>query len=153
MEEAFENLPGVKKTRVGYMGGSVKCPISLTASNWCVSKGCGVKEHVETVQVEWDSTTNFAAILDAFFDMHTASHDQDWGPYANALFYHGEEQKKVLDEVVGAWEKKSGHKMETFLIDQQKEKIRFWKAAEYHQKFNEKRRRGFSELEACCFPL
>ena len=64
MELAFQRLPGVVKTRVGYIGGKVDNP---TYQQVCT----GTTGHAEAVEVVFDPTVvSYAELLDVFWERH-----------------------------------------------------------------------------------
>ncbi|EIE20139.1 PMSR-domain-containing protein [Coccomyxa subellipsoidea C-169] len=102
LELAYQRVPGVIKTSVGYTGGHDPCP---TYNSVCG----GSTGHTEAVQVVYDpSEVNYERLLDTFFahvDPTTKNRQgNDVGTqYRSAIFYHTPEQKaeaeKAFEEV------------------------------------------------------
>jgi peptide methionine sulfoxide reductase msrA/msrB len=94
VEAAFEKVHGVTNTRVGYSGGIKK---NATYEDVC-SHTTG---HAEVVEVEYDpAQITFAALLDAFWEMHDPSTAQRNGPdiggqYRSAIFFTTPEQEAI----------------------------------------------------------
>ncbi|NLV27989.1 MAG: peptide-methionine (S)-S-oxide reductase MsrA [Methanomicrobiales archaeon] len=92
IEAAFQQVPGVKQTRVGYMGGTKPEP---TYQQVC-SDTTG---HAETVAIEYDeSIAGFNNLLDIFFTHHDPTEIDRQGPdigsqYRSVIFYTTLEQK------------------------------------------------------------
>ncbi|MEO1404796.1 MAG: peptide-methionine (S)-S-oxide reductase, partial [Cyanobacteria bacterium J06635_1] len=63
-EAAFQKLPGVSKTSVGYMGGHFEKPCYLDV----LSRITG---HAEVAQVEYDpAQISYEALLEKFWEIH-----------------------------------------------------------------------------------
>lgn len=94
VEEAFRTLKGVKKTTVGYIGGTVKDP-SYEAV--CTD----LTGHAEAVQIEYDpSEVSYEQLLKIFWESHNPTTLNRQGPdvgkqYRSAIFFHAYEQQKL----------------------------------------------------------
>src|SRR3954465_7102709 len=103
-EEAFEHVPGVLTAVSGYIGGSVKNPSYEQVSS-------GRTGHAEAVEVTFDpAKVSYDKLLDVFWVNHdpTVSNRQfcDSGSqYRPAIFYRGEEQKRLAEASKAKWEK------------------------------------------------
>jgi len=97
MQAAFQGLPGVVSTTVGYTGGTTKDPSYQDV-------GSGATGHAEAIQVEYDpDKVRYEALLDVFWHNvdPTDSEGQfcDRGTqYRSAIFYHDEEQKRLAEK-------------------------------------------------------
>src|SRR3989344_3323749 len=135
VQEAFDRVPGVVKTEVGYMGGETNNP---TYKDVCTDE----TGHAEVCQVEFDpKKVSFEKLLDVFWDIHNPTQLNRQGldigkQYRSAIFYHSDEQKKVAEKSKDEIEKAKKHsgKVVTQIVPAAK----FFKAEEYHQKYNEK---------------
>jgi len=112
-------VPGVIRTRVGYCGGEEKSPTYDDLG-----------DHSEAIQIEFDTTkTTYEKLLDVFWGKHTPSNYMR--QYRSAIFYHGDDQKKLADQTAASYEKKNGTKAPTAI-----EKCGdFYLAEGYHQKY------------------
>lgn len=142
VESAFMEIEGVKKTEVGYSGGDVENP---TYRKVCF----GDTGHAEVVYLEFDTKKiSYEKLLDAFWNMHDPTQHNRQGPdvgsqYRSVIFYFTLEQKKKAEESKKKLEKTFKVKVATLI-----EKARpFYKAEEYHQKYNMKN--GF---KGCAVP-
>jgi peptide-methionine (S)-S-oxide reductase len=95
VEAVFEHVKGVTDVKVGYSGGTAKTADYETVST-------GRTGHAESVEITYDpSQVTYGQLLKVFF---AVAHDPtelnrqgpDSGPqYRSAIFYSGEEQKRV----------------------------------------------------------
>lgn len=137
IEEAFAKVEGVKKTTVGYTGGSMRSP---TYKDVC----SGITGHAESVLVEFDpSVVSYEKLLDVFWSIHDPTQRDQQGPdigtqYRSAIFYHNKRQKaaalksKQLLELSGKFKRP----IATEIVPASE----FYPAEDYHQKYLEKRR-------------
>src|SRR2546429_346602 len=94
VEAAFRQIPGVKATAVGFMGGTLDKP---TYEDVCY-RDTG---HAEVVQVRFDPTlVSFGQLLDVFWENHDPTTLNRQGPdvgeqYRSVVFYHTPEQQNV----------------------------------------------------------
>jgi len=109
---------GVLRTRVGFSGGSTPSPTYRT-----------IGDHTETVDIEYDpKIVSYAELLKMFWENHDPSSSCS-RQYMSAIFYHGEEQKKLAEL--------------TFKQECEKRKVstvvepagQFYNAEDYHQKY------------------
>lgn len=135
VEARFREIDGVVDAVSGYMGGTTENP---SYQDVCT----GQTGHAETVQVAYDpEAVSYAALLDAFFDMHNPTTLNRQGPdrgtqYRSAIFYHDEAQhraaRRKIDELghSGRWRDP--------IVTQVEPAGAFWRAEEYHQRYLEK---------------
>ena len=147
VEAAFRKIHGAVDTSVGYMGGTLENP---TYEDVCTNK----TGHAEVVQVMYDSEkVSFHELLDAFWRMHDPTQVNAQGPdvgtqYRSVIFYHTDEQKQEAEkskmelEASGKlkpptcfWQKMGGEKPVATKIEPAST---FWRAEEYHQRYEEK---------------
>lgn len=136
IEEMFHHVGGVKKTAVGYMGGTVDNPDYELVCG-------GNTGHAEVVQIMYDpKVVSYEKLLNVFWDTHnpTTLNRQGWDvgdQYRSVIFYHNDEQKKLAKKSKEALEKSGRWKNP--IITQIEPAQTFWKAEEYHQKYLHKR--------------
>jgi len=131
-QKIFDNIKGVKKTIVGYMGGKTKNPNYFLV---CTGLTC----HAETVLIEYDpKIITYKKLLETFFNSHDYSQKNRQGldigsQYRSIIFYYNESQKmealKKIDEL------SKNKKVATQLMKAGE----FYKAEEHHQKYYEKK--------------
>jgi peptide-methionine (S)-S-oxide reductase len=133
MEPPFEKLDGVVSVTSGYTGGPKKNPTYEEVS----SGGTG---HAESVEIVYDpAKVSYQKLLDVFWHNidPTVKNRQfcDVGEqYRTAIFYHGEEQKRLALESKAAIEKAKGFKVHTQIVMA----TQFYPAEEYHQDYYKK---------------
>ncbi len=135
VEDRFRQLPGVLEATSGYIGGHVDDPGYRRVCS-------GDTGHAEAVEVRYDDTqTDYAALLEAFFDMHNPTTRNRQGPdvgsqYRSAIFVGSEEEKAAAQSAIeavnasGQWPNPVVTTIEPLAT--------FWRAEEYHQRYFEK---------------
>ncbi|MBN2190377.1 MAG: peptide-methionine (S)-S-oxide reductase MsrA, partial [Candidatus Aureabacteria bacterium] len=135
MEPAFDNLNGVVKIEVGYMGGKTKNPTYEEVST-------GKTGYREVAQITYDpSRISYEKLLNTFFmnvdPTDTGGQFADRGSqYKTAVYYHNEEQKKIAEESRQKLDE-SGLYDKPVSVDILKAGD-FYKAEEYHQGYYRK---------------
>jgi peptide-methionine (S)-S-oxide reductase len=133
MEPPFDKLDGVISTTSGYTGGRKDRPTYEEVS----SGGTG---HAESVQVVYDPRkVSYQKLLDVYWhnidpfavNYQFCDHGEQ---YRSAIFYHGEEQRRLAEASKQAVEKKLGKPVATQIVAASK----FWPAEEYHQDYYRK---------------
>jgi peptide-methionine (S)-S-oxide reductase len=133
LELAYQRVPGVVYTAVGYSQGSETSP---TYEQVC----SGNTGHTEAVIVYYDpSECDYETLLDTFFgrvDPTTVNgQGNDYGrQYRTGIYYHSPDQEKVLRIRFEQEAKKHRRPMATEL----KPAAPFWPAEKYHQQYLEK---------------
>lgn len=136
VEELYRALPGVIKTTVGYMGGTMSKP---TYEDVCSNR----TGHAEVVQVEYDpSKVFYTELLKLFWDNHNPTTLNRQGPdvgtqYRSVIFYHTPEQ--LTEAETSKLELTKSGKWEDPIITQIIPVEEFWPAEEYHQQYLAKR--------------
>ncbi|MBH8600965.1 peptide-methionine (S)-S-oxide reductase MsrA [Thermoactinomyces sp. CICC 23799] len=136
VEEVFRQIPGVKNTTVGYMGGTTENP---TYEEVCTDQ----TGHAEVVQVEYDpEQVTYEELLDVFWNNHNPTTLNRQGPdvgtqYRSVIFYHTEEQKQAAEASKKQLDQ-SG-KWKDPIVTQIEPASTFWRAEEYHQRYLQKR--------------
>jgi peptide-methionine (S)-S-oxide reductase len=132
VEEAFRHLKGVRSTRVGYMGGTMKHP---TYEDVCTDK----TGHAEVAEVTFDpNTISYQDLLTTFWTIHDPTTRNRQGPdvgtqYRSVIFYHSPEQKTIAEQSKKDLEQsgKYAKKIVTEIIQAPE----FYPAEEYHQHY------------------
>jgi methionine-S-sulfoxide reductase len=135
MESPFDKLEGVMSTTVGYTGGTVKNP---TYEQVCT----GATGHAEALEIAYDpARISYEKLLEVFWKNIDPTQENgqfaDRGSqYRTAIFYHGEEQKRLAEASREQLEKsgKFSAKIVTEIVPAQE----FYPAEEYHQEYYKK---------------
>jgi len=132
-ESDFEKVPGVTRVISGYSGGKEKNPTYQQVSS-------GATGHLESVQVFFDPKKVSYADLVEHFWRHIDPTDAggqfvDRGrQYRSAIFYHGEEQKKIAEESKAALAK-AGRFGTRAIVTEILPFEAFYPAEDYHQDY------------------
>ncbi|MDH3251272.1 MAG: peptide-methionine (S)-S-oxide reductase MsrA [Ignavibacteria bacterium] len=132
MQPPFDRAPGVISTVVGYTGGTTKNPTYEEVSS-------GRTEHAESIEITFDPTKiSYDQLLDIFWrniDPTTPNRQfADVGTqYRTAIFYHGEEQKKLALE--SKRKLNQSGKFDSPIATEIVPASTFYPAEEYHQKY------------------
>eukprot|EP01091_Cochliopodium_minus_P015216 TRINITY_DN5345_c0_g1_i1.p1 TRINITY_DN5345_c0_g1~~TRINITY_DN5345_c0_g1_i1.p1 ORF type:complete len:162 (-),score=52.60 TRINITY_DN5345_c0_g1_i1:48-533(-) len=90
-------------------------------------------DHTESIQIDFDpSIITYAKLLEVFWRSHSTTHPS-WGgkQYMSAIWYSGEEQKKLANFSFEETQKGLGCQVFTKVLE-----LSFWTNAEdYHQKY------------------
>jgi len=136
VEATFRALPGVKSTRVGYIGGTTVNP---TYKEVCTDR----TGHAEAVEVTFDPTQiSYDQLLNVFWENHDPTQVNRQGPdfgtqYRTAIFFHSPEQEKQARASKEALEK--SHKFSKPIATQIVTAPTFYEAEDYHQQYLEKK--------------
>ena len=139
-EETFRKVDGVTSTSVGFMGGSVDNP---TYEEVCT----GRTGHAEVVAVEFDpSRVGYQDLLAIFWARHDPTTRNRQGPdigtqYRSVIFFHSPEQEAAARASKGELERSGRHRGE--IVTEIVPASNYYPAEEYHQRYVEKRRRGW----------
>ncbi|HVV68423.1 MAG TPA: peptide-methionine (S)-S-oxide reductase MsrA [Gammaproteobacteria bacterium] len=139
VEAAFQKLPGVIKTEVGYCDGTKENP---SYEDVC-SHTTG---HAEAVRIEYDSNQiSYEQLLDAFWETHDPTQLNRQGPdvgdqYRSAIFFHTPLQEALAIASKAALQK--SQKFNRPIVTVIKPAPTFFRAEEYHQHYLEKRGQG-----------
>jgi peptide-methionine (S)-S-oxide reductase len=136
VQVAFDRIPGVLETAVGYEGGTLENP---TYREVCTDR----TGHAEVLQVTFDpAKVTYQQLLEAFFTAHNPTQLNRQGPdhgtqYRSAIFYHSPGQRQAAEEMIARLNKE--RKFSQPIVTQVVPAETFWPAEEYHQKYLEKR--------------
>jgi peptide-methionine (S)-S-oxide reductase len=134
VEASFRQIPGVKKTTVGYTGGRTEKP---SYEEVC-GHGTG---HAEAVLVEFDpDQVSYDDLLTAFWQLHDPTQLNRQGPdvgdqYRSAIYFHSPEQETAAKESMEKAQANFGKPIMTEITAA----ATFWPAEDYHQRYLEKR--------------
>lgn len=132
---AYEHVPGVIKTEVGFMGGKVNEPSYKRVCE-------GDTMHAEVVHIEFDpNAVSYRKLVEYFFKIHDPTTRDRQGPdvgtqYRSAIFYADPNQMQIAKDVIADLTKKKAFKRP--IVTQVVPAKTFWKAEEYHQKYFDK---------------
>jgi peptide-methionine (S)-S-oxide reductase len=136
VEAAFQRVPGVIDTAVGYSGGAMPNP---TYKDVCTDE----TGHAEVVQVAFDpAKVTFEQILDVFWQVHDPTQVNRQGPdfgaqYRSAIFFHSPEQEAIAKKSRTALD--ASKKLKRPIATEIAPAATFYRAEEYHQKYLQKR--------------
>ena len=139
-EETFRKIDGVTSASVGYMGGSLENP---TYEEVCT----GRTGHAEVVDVEFDpSRIAYQELLEVFWACHDPTTPNRQGPdigtqYRSVLFFYGPEQEAAARASKQKLERSGRYRRE--IVTEITPASTYYPAEEYHQRYLEKRRRGW----------
>lgn len=129
MQFFLEQLPGVVKTEVGYIGGNTEYPSYATV---CL----GNTGHREATRVIYDTALlDYTRLMQYFFEIHDPTQTDGQGPdkgesYQSALFYGNDDQKASAEQCIAALRQKN-YAIATELYPA----TTFWRAEEAHQDY------------------
>jgi peptide-methionine (S)-S-oxide reductase len=134
VEAAFQELPGVVETAVGYEGGEVDNP---TYEQVC----SGTTGHVEVCQVTFDpSRVTYEDLVEKYLEIHDPTQLNRQGPdvgyqYRSVIFAHSDAQADTAQRVIETAQERFRSPIVT-TIEPAKP---FWRAEEHHQCYLQKR--------------
>ncbi len=143
-DRRFWNMPGVLRTKVGYMGGSTSNP---TYEQVCT----GLTGHAETVLVEYEAGDAMQPyLLGEFWGMHdptslNAQGNDIGSQYRSAIFFTTPEQERIALATKSIYQeliRPVGYGNIVTEIVPADGHI-FWPAEEYHQRYLEKNPNGY----------
>lgn len=128
----FNQLDGVVKTEVGYIGGETNSP---TYNDVCT----GSSGHYEGLRIVYDvAKIDYASVIKYFFEIHDPTQQNGQGPdigaqYKSAIFYYDLQQKDIAIESISILIN-NGYDIATKLLPVDV----FWRAEDYHQDYYSK---------------
>jgi len=143
IETAFRNITGVQDAICGYTGGKTDNPEYRLIC-------AGNTGHAEAVQVTFDDeTVTYSDLLHAFWGMHDPTQKDRQGPdvgsqYRSAIFVHDEDQRAKATASKNALNGSGLHAYP--VVTEISDAVTFWKAEDYHQRYDEKNKRKFGGL-------
>ncbi len=145
MQYAFDKVPGVTKTVVGYTGGKVAAPEYEEVST-------GRTGHAEAIEVQYDpAKVSYPQLLDVFWkniDPTTENRQfADHGTqYRTAVFYRDDSEKQAAETSKAALEKSGKYNGKPIVTEITKVGP-FYPAEEYHQEYYRKDPDHFQRYE------
>ena len=136
VEAAFQGVPGLIETAVGYSGGHMPNP---TYKDVCTDE----TGHAEVVQVSFDpAKVSYEQILNVFWQAHDPTQVNRQGPdfgaqYRSAIFFHSSEQEAIAKKSRAALD--ASKKLKRPIATEITPAAAFYRAEEYHQKYLQKR--------------
>jgi peptide-methionine (S)-S-oxide reductase len=137
VEAAFRQIPGVRRTTVGYTGGTVP---NASYEEVCT----GTTGHAEAVQVEFEpAEVSYEQLLDTFWQSHdpTQRNRQGWDigtQYRSAIFFQNPEQEAAA---LASRDERQRHTHKE-IVTEITPASEFYDAEDYHQRYLEKRGRA-----------
>lgn len=131
-EAIFNRLKGIISAIPGYSGGKVKNP---TYEQVC----SGTTGHAEAIRIQFDpKIISFEKLLEVFFKLHDPTtlnrQGTDVGTqYRSAIFFHGQNQKKIAEKVKSGMSKVYKKKIVTEISPFET----FYEAEDYHKNYFE----------------
>jgi len=147
MEHPFDELPGVVSVTSGYTGGRKPNPTYKEVS-------AGGTGHAEAVQVVYDpAVVSYGKLLDVFWrNIDPTVKDRQFcdvgSQYRSAIFFHDDEQRRLVDESLRELEKSKPFKEK--IVTQVVPASEFWPAEEYHQHYYKKNPLRYQFYRAGC---
>ncbi|EPS68743.1 peptide methionine sulfoxide reductase [Genlisea aurea] len=151
VELAFQRVPGVTRTEVGYSQGYVHNP---SYEDVC----SGATNHSEVVRVQYDPVEcSYESLLDVFWSRHDPTtlnrQGNDVGTqYRSGIYFYSGEQEKAAVESMEKRQEELNRKIVTEILPAKK----FYRGEEYHQQYLAKGGRfGFkqSDQKGCNDPI
>lgn len=139
VEETFKDIPGVKSTAVGYLGGTYDHP---TYKDVCTGK----TGHAEVLQLQYDpNQVSYDSLLDTFWRNHNPTTMNRQGPdvgtqYRSAIFFHTPQQEETATASKEKMERSSTFRNP--IVTEITPTSTFYRAEDYHQRYLEKRGMG-----------
>lgn len=136
VQAAFDRIPGVEKTTVGYEGGTLEKP---TYKDVCTDR----TGHAEVLEISFDpARVTYQQLLDVFFSTHNPTQLNRQGPdygaqYRSVVFFHSSAQQQAALQTIDRLT--AEHAFPNPIVTQVVPAETFWPAEEYHQKYLEKR--------------
>lgn len=141
MQELIGAFPGVVKSEVGYIGGTVPNPTYELVST-------GLTNYAESIEITFDlQKTSYEKILKFFFTIHDPttlnSQQNDRGTqYRSEIFYFNDAQKNIATQVIAAANKSGVFKKP--VVTRLSKAGKFYPAEEYHQNYLQKNPYGYT---------
>lgn len=129
VEYLFQQLSGVLKTEVGYIGGNMENPDYKSVCS-------GKTGHVEALRIVYDTKKlTYEKIIKYFFEIHDPSQADGQGPdigeqYLSMIFYFNSVQKQIAKKIIAQLKS-----LDVAIATQLQPVTVFWPAEDYHQNY------------------
>lgn len=143
VQAAFDQIPGVQSSVVGYTGGHVAAP----DYEMVCRDDTG---HTEAVRITYDDTViSYSQLLDIFFSLHDPTTLNRQGPdvgsqYRSAIFYTTPEQRNAALSKIAELNRTGTYKNP--IVTEVSPAATFYPAEEYHQNYLAKHGRSACPL-------
>jgi peptide-methionine (S)-S-oxide reductase len=133
IELAFQRVPGVGETSVGYTNGHAKDPTYEAVCG-------GSTGHTEAVHVAFDrDVVQLKELLDLFWDIHDPTTLNQQGndvgtQYRSGIYYYSDQQEKIIHESL----KQEQGRLVSPIVTEIVPASEFYVAEEYHQSYLKK---------------
>ncbi len=133
LDAAYRLIKGVINVTSGYSGGETTNPTYDQVSQ-------GNSGHVEVVKIDFDSKiVSLEDLLDIFWTVHDPTTPNRQGndvgtEYRSAIFYHDDNQKKIVEASKESAKKVWGNN----IVTQIEPLVKFYPAEDFHQDFFDK---------------
>ncbi len=137
----FDQVPGILKTTVGYIGGTTQNP---SYEDVCTH----ATGHAEALLIEFDpEKVSYETLVKHFFLMHDPTQLNRQGPdvgdqYRSAIFYENDGQKEIAEKTKIESQNRFDHPIVTQIVPGDI----FYEAEDYHQKYAERTGRGMCHI-------
>jgi len=134
LEAVYEEVEGVIDVESGYTGGHVERPSYQQVCD-------GSTGHAEVVRIEFDpARISYREVLEILFAIHDPTtlnrQGNDAGTqYRSAIFAHGDEQKRIADDIVREIAAHYRDEIVTQVIAQPLPSPDYYRAETYHQEY------------------
>ena len=145
MQYAFDKVPGVSKTVVGYTGGTVAAPEYDEVST-------GSTGHAEAIEVQYDpAKVTYPQLLDVFWkNIDPTQINRQFADkgtqYRTAVFYRDDAEKQAAEASKAALEKSGKYNGKPIVTEFTKAGA-FYPAEEHHQEYYRKNPEHFQRYE------
>ena len=138
VEEYFQKIPGIIKTKVGYSGGKTKNP---SYESVCYEN----TDHAEVLEVQFDKKKiSYEELLNHFWKCHDPTTMDRQGfdvgrQYRSAIFYLNDEQKVVAEKS----KRENQKNFNNCIVTEITKADTFYLAEEYHQNYIQKKQKNY----------
>lgn len=138
----FDQVPGIKETRVGYIGGRTKNPTYEQVCSHTTGHAEAIRIYFHPEQVSYET------LLRHFFRIHDPTQLNRQGPdvgdnYRSAIFYLHQEQKDIASRII---DELNSSTFDGKIVTTVEEAGQFWLAEDYHQLYAERTGRGMCHV-------